>query len=423
MAKLPWDGPLFPVKAHMAERYAAALKHARGLECTLTEFGVDRMGWSPQIAATLGEDYLGDEALRYAIILSPDQATAPPLRRRFSYEAALIEKVYLEAREALLTLVEGEPVVVEMDNGLTFCRNSVDVLGIQAVVARIDTPRDTLAKTRTLLELSQGLAEKSRLLDESYIDRMLELVKVVGDPRRRQLPPGIRLPNAGRLLGSLWAEVAGPVYVLRSPAQKPGETLVVAARPDEALRQFPVVPLELGDPLVVDIFHQEGLLHYNNVVTLLRKRLGELEIEALLAAGVAPAVDATARRRQFGGAPAAQAALPQLYWELDAEQKRQAAGAPFDPVRLSAEARWALSTPARDAEVVGHLLARFVRYDYRMMALHHRRIIRAEWGRYSEAKRRYLETMFPYMTQGFGDQPETLPANKQSVEASPAAST
>jgi hypothetical protein len=72
---------------------------------------------------------------------------------------------------------------------------------------------------------------------------------------------------------------------------------------------------------------------------------------------------------------------------------------------------------------VGHLLARFVRYDYRMMALHHRRIIRAEWSRYSEAKRRYLETTFPYMIQGFGDKPETLPANKQSVEASPAAST
>src|SRR5918911_1215385 len=118
MSKLPWDGPLFPVKGHLTERYALALKHARGLPCPLAEFNVDRMGWSPQLAAALGDDYLSGEALRYAIILSPDQATAAPLRRRFSYEAALIEKVYLEARATLLNLIEYEPVVVELDNGL-----------------------------------------------------------------------------------------------------------------------------------------------------------------------------------------------------------------------------------------------------------------------------------------------------------------
>src|SRR5689334_1804315 len=139
MSKLPWDGPLFSVKGHLSERYALALKHIRGIDCPLTEFGVDRMGWSPQLAAMLGEDYLGGEALRYAIILSPDQADSPPLRRRFSYEAPLIEMVYLEAREALLDLVEREPVIVELDNGLTFCRNAVDVLGIQSALARVDT--------------------------------------------------------------------------------------------------------------------------------------------------------------------------------------------------------------------------------------------------------------------------------------------
>jgi hypothetical protein len=74
-------------------------------------------------------------------------------------------------------------------------------------------------------------------------------------------------------------------------------------------------------------------------------------------------------------------------------------------VRLSVEARWALVTPARDADVVGHLLARFVRFDLRLMTHHHRRIVRAEWSRYSAAKRRYLETTYPYIIQGFVDKP------------------
>lgn len=418
MAKLPWDGPLFPVKGHLSERYALALKHICGLDCPLAEFGIDRIGWSPQLAAVLGEDYLGGEALRHAIILSPDQAGTPPLRRRFSYEAPLIEMVYLEARETLLNLVDREPVVVELDSGLTFCRNAVDVLGIQSAVARIDTPRGTLQHSRTLLEMASKLVEKTRLLDESYIDQMLELVKVAGDPRKRSLPPGLRVS-----IGSLWAEVAGSIYVLRPPAGKSGDVLIVATRPDDALRQFPVVALDLDSESVVERLHEEGFLRYGNIPALLRKRLDELELDALLTAGVeGPATAGAARRRQLAGSPAAQAALPHLYWELDTTQKQHAAGAPFNPRRLSVEGRWALSAPARDPDVIGHLQARFVRYDYRLMAHHHRRIIRAEWSRYSEAKRRYLETTFPYMTQGFVSRPEMPPTNEQLVEASPPAS-
>jgi hypothetical protein len=401
MSKLSWHGPLFPVKGHLAERYALALKQTVKLDCPLKEFTVDRMGWSPQLAATLGEDYLGGDALRYAIILSPDQSAAPPVRRRFSYEAALIEEVYLAARATLLTLVESEPVVVEMDCGLTFCRTAADVLGISAVVAEIDTPASTLRQTRRLLDLGHGLAEKVRLLDEQYIDQMLALVAQVGDPRKRVLPGAIRMP-----LSSLWADVAGTTYVLRPPAGRLGYTLLIATRPQSFGDGVPVTALEIDDPQVVDVLHQQGYLHFNSAAMLLGKRLGELEIEALLAAGeVSPAADASARRRQFAGLPAAQAAFPPLYWELDGLQKRIAAGGGINPAQLSTEARWALATPARDADVVGHLLSRFVRYDHRLLAHHHRRIIGAEWARYSEAKRRYLAATFPYMTQGFIPRP------------------
>jgi hypothetical protein len=165
---------------------------------------------------------------------------------------------------------------------------------------------------------------------------------------------------------------------------------------------MPVTPLELDEPRVIDVLCQEGFLHYNNAAMLLPKRLGELEIDALLASGeAAPATDSTARRRQLAGSKAAQAALPQIYWELDAEQKQATAGGALDPADLSLAARWALATPAREPDVVGHLLARFVRYDYRLMAHHHRRIVEAEWSRYSQPKQRYLMATFPYMIQGF----------------------
>lgn len=412
MARLPWHGPLFPVAGLLAERYAQALKQARGLDCPLDHFSIDRMGWSPQLAALFGEDYLGAEALRNAIILSPEQAEAPPLRRRFSYEAALIELVYIEAKPTLLHLIADEAALVELDAGLTFCRVPSDLLGISSALARIDTPSGTLDSTRDLLDLALNLGERSRLLDDGYIDQMLALVAKVGDPRRRSLPPDLHLP-----LGSIWGDLvgAGPVYLLRPERAQP---LVIAARPDPALDPARTTVLALDDPAVIGVLHGAGFLHYGRVLEQTRRRLGELEVEALLECDELPDADLTRRRRQIINSPSVRQALPPLYWELDGLQKHLTHGSPLEPQQLSLEARWALSLPVREADVLGHLLARFVRYDYRLLAQHLRRDVQFQWVNYSAAKRRYLERMFPYIKQGFVQAPEATAAPEQANEAS-----
>ncbi|MBA3946393.1 MAG: hypothetical protein H0X37_17750 [Herpetosiphonaceae bacterium] len=397
MSKLPWNGPLFAVTGQLATRYAQALHSACDLNCPLTEFSIDRMGWSPQLAALHGPNYLGADALRYGIILSPDQAEAPLIRRRFSYESPLIEQVYLQAKESLLHLIDAEAVVVELDSGLAFCRSAVDVLAIKQVEARLTTPRDTIGKTRLLLERAAGFHEQSRILDDQYIDEMLALVKEVGDPRRQPLPPELILQ-----IGSVWADVAGDVYVLRLPSSRKTDALVITASADDGLKQLPVTPLQLDNPALVDVLHATGLLHYVREEALLQKRLVDLEREALLVAGEAKhAPNDAERRRQIARNATAQAALPQLYWELDGEVKRLHAGATFDVQRLSVAARWALSAPTRDADVMVHLLTRFVPYDYALLIHHHPGIVQMEWPSYSEAKRRYLEANFPYLVQSF----------------------
>ena len=381
----------------MVERYAVALKTACGLECPLSAFSVDRAGWSPQLAAVLGHDYLGADAMRQAIILSPDQANAPLIGRRFSYEAALLERVYLEARPTLLNLIEQEAVIIELDPGLVACRTAADVAAIAQVNVAWNTARNTLGKTAALLELGSKLGEQSHLLDAGYLDRMLALVADVGDPRERVLPPGL-----GLAVAALWAEVAGGTYVLRMPRTPARSTLIIAGTLDAATEQLPGTALALDDIQVVDALHTAGWLRYVRTPELLGKRLAELERDALLNADEAnPAVKAADRRRQFSRNAAAQAALSPVYWELDAEAKRFQANLPWEPQRLSPAARWALSTPTRAADVVMHLLARFVPYDYALFAHHHRRRIETEWGTYTPAKQRYLETAIPQLAQGF----------------------
>jgi hypothetical protein len=154
---------------------------------------------------------------------------------------------------------------------------------------------------------------------------------------------------------------------------------------------------------VVDVLHEAGYLRYGNEEALLAKRIGELEVDALLSAGLPPLNDNDdkVRRRQLSRSAEARGALAPLYWELDAEQKRLAAGGRFEPQQLSPEARWALSTPARDTEIIVNLLARFVRYDYRLLLNHQRRSVQGAWERYGEARRRYLLKIAPYIQEGF----------------------
>lgn len=389
----PWAGALFNVSGKLAARYAEALKSACGRECPLNEFQVDRLGWSPQLAALLGRDYLACDALRYAIILSPDQGEAPLLMRRFSYEAALAGQVYQAARPTLLNLIEHEPVIVELDNGLSFCRGVTDVLAIKRIEACLRTPRETLSKTGQLLGLAEGLRREARLLDDAYIGQMLALVKEVGDPERRPLPPPL-LAEAD----SLWADLDSPIYVLRGTDRRQAAPIVITIRPDLVPRDLPCTPAELA-PELVDMLHALGYLNYLSSEAAFEGRIEELERDALLGAGMQFSAGKRERRRQLTQTAEVKGLLPPIYWELDSELKRLQAGGSFNPQRLSVEGRWAVSAPARAHAVIVHLLARFVRYDYRLLAAHHARSVQAEWPRYSAAKRNYLAEQFPLLAQ------------------------
>jgi hypothetical protein len=225
---------------------------------------------------------------------------------------------------------------------------------------------------------------------------MLTLVAEVGDARRRPLPPEMVLGTT-----SLWADVGGVVYVLRPPADRSGDTIVIASRPDAALARMPVVTLELDEPRVVDVLHEKGYLRFGNEDKLLPRRLADLEQEAILAADLDLPSDEQARRRLISRSSLVRGGLTPLYFELDAERKRLESGAAFEPQHLSPEARWALSTPERDTDIMVNLISRFVRYDERLALHHRRRSIEREWPRFSEAKRRYLRSLFAYLEEGF----------------------
>ncbi|MFN8477831.1 MAG: hypothetical protein U0074_08460 [Kouleothrix sp.] len=84
------------------------------------------------------------DALRYAIILScPIVVSGLPVRRRFSYEAEVIEQVYLAARATSSPASLNTSLwLLKWIMALVFCRTAGDMLGINSVTPRIDTPRN-----------------------------------------------------------------------------------------------------------------------------------------------------------------------------------------------------------------------------------------------------------------------------------------
>jgi hypothetical protein len=329
-------------------------------------------------------------------VLSPDQFDAPIAHQRYSFEDDAFTLALQRARRALLQIVEREAAVITLHLGLSGAPRPYDLFALQLTTLSVDTPGQALAGARRLIQMSEEFIRGRRLLDTPYIQEMLALQQRVGDPRARSLVEPFGLP-----VGSFWSTNRGVTYVLRA-VEEP--TLVIASHEDERMRGLPATPLDLQDPRVLTVLHTRGWLTYRNTRGTIARRLREMEVGALLEAGVDdPPADAQQRRTLIAGSPEARAALQRrpAYRELSELAQRIPPGEDsLQGAQLSVAAGWALSHIVQEPELMGNLIVRFVPDDLDLVAQHSAVRIEAQWGRLSRAFKRHLARRYPSFVAG-----------------------
>ena len=212
-------GNLYEVSSPaLVERYNRALEHLIGKRTELTEFHIDIVGASPEIAHELGDElYLNPHgANQMFILLSTDQKTAPLLNNQFSTSRSILRRYIEENENQLFALTAREAVAGELMNSVFKLDEPADLLDIN----RIEITADTT-------QIDRFMSDEDAWWDDVLIAEMIELAKRTGNIQRNP----VKLDSKVYTQGNYFTSHFGGVYVFRD-ANVP---TIIAREPIEGL--------------------------------------------------------------------------------------------------------------------------------------------------------------------------------------------
>ncbi|MDH5327827.1 MAG: hypothetical protein OEZ68_18230 [Gammaproteobacteria bacterium] len=178
---------LIQVDGELVDSYNHALKKLIGKETALKQFCIDKRGFSPEINAELGPNYLQNSAAhRYIIVVTPNQAKADLLYDEFSFDNAVIDFVYKNYLSVISTVTRIDCLYGELNDGVPHFQGVEDCALISRVTVELDTPTPFFEQAKQLQNMVSELHSDPELLIENqaeHLMNMLTLVEQVGDIR------------------------------------------------------------------------------------------------------------------------------------------------------------------------------------------------------------------------------------------------
>lgn len=197
---------------HLIARYNKALQ-GFGLKPTaLTTFRIDMTGFSPEIAAEIGDrDYLDPNRVnRRFVIMTPEQVDLPVVHTSFSNTAALMHEFFAANARAIHAVTLKDALYGEIEDSVATVETIEDLLSINEVRFRVLSAEDMLGKAAELRALVDRLKTvPTAWADDQMLNRMVDLAKVTGDIRQNALVPDQLIFRHQ----AFWANHFGGVYV------------------------------------------------------------------------------------------------------------------------------------------------------------------------------------------------------------------
>jgi hypothetical protein len=240
----------------LVSRYNAALVHM-GIDPTkLTSFQIDRLGWSPEIAAEKSDEYYLSHgpANPVLIVLTPEQETAPIYFPMHSYDWKLTERWFKSHRTQIAELTKETAVCVDFDQSVELYAVPQDLAMVNEVIVRATTVDGLMIKVEKQQNLVRSwMNDVDSHLDVELITQLASSRKEVGDLRRRPLL--IRDYQFSDVV-DFYSREFGGTYVLRSRNTSP----LIFVR-DQAVAKKYDVPI--ADENILPILIERGYVETN----------------------------------------------------------------------------------------------------------------------------------------------------------------
>ncbi|AXG68024.1 hypothetical protein KORDIASMS9_00208 [Kordia sp. SMS9] len=204
---------LVPVTGALVERYNKCLSFIGTAPTQLTNFHIDAMGWSPEIAEEK-DDFLylnSGEANPNAIILSPKQNEKPAYSPFHSFDRDIMNLVFKEHKHTIKDITRDAAICVNLDQYIDAFYEPEDLLKYNQITVDFTVVEDLYSIQQQQLELVEEFRREDNFLDEKLHLKMLASARKHGDLRSRTL----KLDSIDYKTSSFYTKAFGGVFVFR----------------------------------------------------------------------------------------------------------------------------------------------------------------------------------------------------------------
>ncbi|MFC1638398.1 DUF6638 family protein [Patescibacteria group bacterium] len=184
------DGLILINTPEMVARYNQCLKDMGVGETNLESFRIDCMGWSPEIAEELGTAYYmchGD-ANPMVIILTPEQRYAPIYLPYHSFDWKMMQQWFDNHAPQIRSITRYTGIWLDIDQEISEYRDPKDLLMVDGISVRSQTPSGLIAKARDQKELVRNiLSEDNPVMVNQMALSLLDSAREIGDVRFKRV--------------------------------------------------------------------------------------------------------------------------------------------------------------------------------------------------------------------------------------------
>ncbi|QTD38165.1 hypothetical protein JL193_02340 [Polaribacter batillariae] len=204
---------LIPISGKLVERYNKCLLKLGFSATKLTNFSIDGVGWSPEIAEEKNEDfYLNNgEANTHAIVITPLQKGLPVYNPFYSFDKEIMKIVFRKHGDKINNITRDSAICIDFDQNIDTFYEPLDVLKYKEINVKFHLINNLDAAKATQLKLIETFKKDTNFIDENIHQQLLTSAKKYGDLRQRTLDlEPITFPS-----DSFYTKAFGGIFVLR----------------------------------------------------------------------------------------------------------------------------------------------------------------------------------------------------------------
>ena len=206
-------GGLVPLAGALAKRYNKCLEIMGVTPSVLSNFSIDAMGWSPQIAKEKKDQYYlnSGEANVNAVIISPDQQDKPAHMPTHSFDRDLMNAVFVAYGKEIRDITKDSALCLNFNQKIDSFYEAFDLLRYDTITVSFKLIDALDVKQVEQLFLIEKFNIGNAFIDRDLHKKIIESAKSFGDLRDRKLA----LEPLSVKVKSFYTKSFGGVFVLR----------------------------------------------------------------------------------------------------------------------------------------------------------------------------------------------------------------